>query len=133
MEAPVAPQGARRTVVTIADGVRAVRVEAVPSPLPPSLDQLLTRLAVTDRQPFVDLGTRRDCTDEQHDYRPWLAGVFAGLELRLYRCPYCTTVEVRDMTLDLLPGVRPGRGGPRRRNDVIGWYSGNRPSGREYR
>lgn len=122
---------AGRTLVTIADGVRAVRLEQV-SPLPPSLDQLLVRLAVTDRQPFVAHGTRRDCTDEQHDFRPWLAGVFAGLELRLWRCPFCTTVEVRDVSLDLLTGLTPGRGGPRRRNEVLGWYSGVRPAGRTF-
>lgn len=120
-----------RTAVTIADGVRAVRVEA-PSPLPASLDQLLARLLVTDKQPLVDVGTRRECTDEQHDYRPWLAGVYAGLELRLWRCSFCGTVEVRDMSLDLLPGIAAGRGGPRRRNEVLGWYSGARPAGRTY-
>ena len=122
-----------RTIVTIADGVRAVRVEQPTSPLPQSLDQLLARLTVTDRQPFVELGgPRRECADEVHDYQPWLAGIFAGLELRLYRCPFCSVVEVRDQSLDLLPGVQPGRGGPRRRNEVLGWYAGARAAGRTF-
>src|SRR5574338_970742 len=110
-----------RTAVTVADGVRAFRVEA-PSPLPPTLDLLLGGIAVTARQPFVAVGTRRDCTDEQHDFRPWLAGVYAGLELRLLRCPFCGTVAVWDVSLDLLPGIAPGRSGPRRRSVGLGWY-----------
>lgn len=121
-----------RTVVTIADGVRAFRIDA-PSPLPGSLDALLANLTVTARVPlFAPAGTRRECTEERHDYRAWLAGIYAGLELSLRRCGYCGVVEVRDTSFDLLPGVTPGRGGPRRRNAVLGWYAGARPAGRTY-
>ena len=120
-----------RTAVTIADGVRAIRVEA-PSPLPPSLDLLLSGLRVTDRRPYFARGTRRDCTDELHDWEPWLVGTYAGLVLRLSRCAWCATVEVRDISLDLLPGLQPGRPGPRQRDELLGWYSGTRPDGRVY-
>lgn len=122
-------QAPARTIVTVADGVRAVRVEAV-SPLPGSLDQLLSRLVVTEKRPAFDRGTRRDCTDEQHEFNPWLVGIYVGLTLRLNRCPWCGTVEVRDQSLDLLPGLVPGRGGPRRRDELLGWYAGKRPAGR---
>lgn len=125
-------RGPVRTAVTIADGVRAIRVEA-PSPLPASLDLLLSRLLVTTKQPyFAARGTRQACTDEQHEYVPWLAGIYVGLDLRLSRCLWCGVVEVRDTSLDLLPGLAPGRGGPRRRDAIVGWYSGNRPDGRTY-
>lgn len=124
-------RGPVRTAVTVADGVRAIRVESS-SPLPPSLEILLRHLLVTAKHPYIARGTRRACTDEQHDYSPWLAGVYAGLDIRLARCAWCGTVEVRDVSLDLLPGLVPGRGGPRRRDDVLGWYSGSRPDGRTY-
>jgi hypothetical protein len=120
-----------RTAVTIADGVRAIKVDA-PSPLPPSLDLLLSRLLVTGKRPYFARGTRRDCTDEQHDWAPWLDGIYAGLALRLNRCVWCGTVEVRDQSLDLLPGLAAGRGGPRQRDELLGWYAGSRPDGRVY-
>lgn len=118
------------TVVTVADGVKALRVERQ-SPLPRNLEALLGAIVVTRELPVAIGGTRLACRDD-HDFREWLLGTYAGLALRLARCPHCGTVEVRDVSFDLLPGVRAGRSGPRRRSDVLGWYSGRRSNGRTY-
>lgn len=118
-------------IIAIADGVYAQVVEPV-SPLPPRLDALLAGLTVVRRFPVRLLGTRRACTDAEHSFSSWMWGVYAGRELRLARCPFCGVVEVRDVSLDILPGAPMGKGGPRRRDAVLGWYAGSRPLGRNY-
>ena len=94
------------------------------------LVEAMTVVRLVDRSP--SLGARLDCRD-QHAYRLWLTGVYAGRELELRRCLFCEAIEVRDCSLDILPGIRAGRGGPRRRSDVLGWYSGSRANARTYR
>jgi hypothetical protein len=118
------------TVVTVADGVKALRVERQ-SPLPPNLPALLGAIEVVRESLVRVVGVRAACKDD-HDYRHWLDGRYAGLSLRLSQCVFCGTVEVRDVSRDLLPGVRTGRLAPRRRSDVLGWYSGRRSNGRQY-
>lgn len=115
----------------VADGVVAQVIERK-SPLPRKLEPLLSGLRVTRSYPVRLLGTRLACRDAEHEFAPWRDGIYAGLELRLALCPFCGVVEVRDVSLDLLPGVRAGRLAPRRRNDVMGWYSGRREAGRTY-
>jgi hypothetical protein len=118
------------TIVTVADGVQALRVERQ-SPLPANLQALLGSIVVTRQSIVRILGTRVACKDD-HDYSHWIHGVYAGLSLRLSQCAFCGTVEVRDVSRDLLPGISSGRLSPRRRSDVLGWYSGRRANARQY-
>lgn len=118
------------TVVTVADGVKALKVERQ-SPLPPNLEALLGSIVVVRSTPVRVLGTRLACRDD-HDYRHWMDGLYAGLSLRLAACLYCGAVEVRDVSVDLLPGVSTGRIKPRRRSVVLGWYSGRRANARRH-
>ena len=130
--------GADTRIIRLGDGIYAQVVErqTATTPigfrLPPRLDALLTQLRVLSSSPIPRLGARRACTDADHAFRPWLTGVRAGVELRLSACIFCETVEVRDISLDLIPGLSSGRRAPGRRSDVLGWYSGRRPAGRQY-
>lgn len=117
--------------VTISDGVVAQVVERTP-PIPRRLDPLLASIRVLRRWPARILGARRACTDAEHAFQPWLDGIYNGLELRLALCPFCGVVEVRDVSLDLIPGLSSGVLEPRRRDDVLGWYSGRRQAARVY-
>lgn len=129
---PAAP-GTESRVIRLSEGVYAQVVERAPtSPLPRRLDTLLANLRATRRAFVTVLGTRQACTDAEHSWQPWLSGVYASLELRLALCAFCGVVEVRDVGLDILPGLAAGRSGPRRRSDVLGWYSGKRSDGRQY-
>lgn len=115
----------------VADGVMAQVIQRQ-SPLPSKLEPLLSGMRVTAQTNVRLFGARRACTDAEHQFAPWRSGIYAGLELQLALCPFCGVVEVRDVSLDLLPGVSAGRSGPRRRNDVLGWYSGQRQAKRTY-
>jgi hypothetical protein len=119
------------SIVRVADGVFAERIERV-SPLPRRLDPLLAAMTLTRPLPVSILRTRAACTAAEHALQPWRAGLYRGLELRLALCAFCGVVEVRDVSLDVLPGLAVGQGGPRRRDDLLGWYSGARPAGRTY-
>lgn len=118
-------------IITVADGLRAqvLEVQVLPRTLPQLLGAL--RLSHLIAEPRVR-GTRRACTDGEHEPQPWRTGVWQGRELRLSICPWCGSVEVRDVSLDILPGVQAGLGGPRRRSELLGWYSGKRPRGRTF-
>jgi len=116
--------------VTIADGLKAQVVERR-SPLPQRLDPLLSGIVVLKRFPVTIVGARQACTDASHELQPWLWGIYANLELRLSLCAFCGMVEVRDISFDVLPGAM-GHGKPRRRDAVLGWYTGKRPAGRTY-
>ena len=54
------------------------------------------------------------------------------VDLLLNRCAFCGTVEVRDVSFHHPAGLRSATLAPRRRSDVLGWYSGKRPGGRTY-
>lgn len=126
-EAPVEPRFER-----IAEGITALVVER-PSILPPTLDGLLASLSVVERLAVRVLGFSRTCADTDHRLVPWIKGVFAGHDLRLRMCADCGLVEVRDVSLDILPLAQMGRRRrPLRRDDLIGWYSGKRAGGRMY-
>lgn len=124
------PPAVEPRIVRIADGLFAEAVER--TILPRRLDALLGALDYVRAVPMRPLGTRRACRDGEHELAPWIRGVWGPRELRLSRCAFCGSIEVRDVSLDILPGIRAGRVSPRRRSDVLGWYSGRRPAGREY-
>lgn len=118
-------------IIAIADGLHAQVVTR--TILPRRLDALLGELRFVRSRPVRMLGARRACAENEHDLSPWSTGLWRDRELRLSLCIFCGAIEVRDVSLDILPDVKVGRGGPRRRSDVLGWYSGKRPSGREYK
>lgn len=124
-------------VATI-EGRRTLIVERRP-PLQPKLNALLSHLKLTTRIDVVPTGARAQCDrDREHRFLLFREGRHVGLDgvvrdLRLRMCGDCAAVEVRDVSPDQLAGLRTGRGGPRRRDQVIGWYSGARPRQREYR
>lgn len=117
-------------IVQVGDGEYAERTEL--RILPPSLDVLLDHFTATTRYPFRLAGTVRECTDLTHQFGPWMEGTWGVYELTLNRCPFCGTVEVRDRSLDLIPGLSSGSLPLKRRDKVLGWYAGRRPSGRIY-
>jgi hypothetical protein len=117
--------------VRVADGLTAQVLDR--RILPRNLDLLLGEMVALRSRPIHLLGARRACMDDDHAAEPWATGVWRGLELRLSICNFCGSIEVRDVSLDILPGVTVGAGGPRRRSAVMGWYAGKRAAGRTYR
>lgn len=142
---------------TVADGVRAQVVRR--SILPPHLDSrahegrhahcvcrpLLEQLRTVQAWPVAPRGTREACTQEEHDLQPlrmatWptapaalMAQAHRGrVDLMLTMCAFCGAIEVRDVSYHTMAGLRAGSLEPRRRSDVLGWYSGQRPAGRVY-
>jgi hypothetical protein len=120
------------------EGQQTLIVPRTP-PLQQKLDQLLSAMFhVTYRANVQPRGARSACTvARQHPFQAIREGRHWGLDgtlrdLRVEMCPFCGAVCVRDVSPDTLPGARPARGGPRRRNLILGWYSGKRPRGREY-
>lgn len=120
------------------EGQKTLVVERRP-PLQPKLDGLLGALThVTARVDITPGGTSVACELRDHRFRLFREGRHVGLDgvvrdLRLQMCADCGAVCVRDISFDRLPGLPTGRGGPRRRDDVLGWYSGKRRAAREYR
>lgn len=121
------------------EGQRTVIVERRP-PLQPRLDGLLSALSpVTYRADVRPAGTRAACDIARtHRFARLREGRHLGLDgivrdLRVLMCQDCGAAQVRDVSVDRLPGLRVGRDGPRRRDMVIGWYSGARRNQREYK
>lgn len=107
----------------------------------PLLDQLVTRQQWT----VTARGAREACTQEEHELVPlrvasWPAAPLAlrlqalhqHVQLTLTMCSFCGAIEVRDVSFHTPAGLRTGLLQPRRRSDVLGWYSGKRPGGRVY-
>lgn len=120
------------------EGQQTLVVPRTP-PLQQKLDQLLTAMFhVTFRADIRPAGARAACTAARHHpFRPIRVGRHWGLDgelrdLRIEMCPFCGAVCVRDVSLDRFEDAPVGRSGPRRRNHILGWYSGKRPRGREY-
>lgn len=101
---------------------------------------LLEDLQVTRQSPVRVRGIRRACLDDQHTTDHWLSGRFHGLDVALLVCSFCWRVQVRDVSLDILVDQAPDgrrlrmtpKGLERRKNAVLGLYSGARPLGRVY-
>jgi hypothetical protein len=115
-------------IVRIADGLFAEVVDRS-AVLPPHLEPLLNAMRGVCEVPGVVLyRTRRACMENEHALQPWRQGVYRSVELRLSLCAFCGAVEVRDVSLDILPISTQKR----RRDAVLGWYAGRRPAGRTY-
>jgi hypothetical protein len=134
--------------VTTIEGRRVLIVDRHP-PLPQSLVLLLEggrdasgrvwpAMRVVGRRPLRLAGASSSCLDENHRLVPWLDGSHAGSDgvtrsLHLDACADCGAVSVRDTSFDVLERLPTGGRPPRRKDHVIGWYSGARPANREYR
>lgn len=124
--------------VTVIEGRRTLIVERRP-PLPPTLDALRRSMAVAWETTITRRGARTACVSEQdHRLFRFLEGRHAGTDgvvrdLRLFMCADCEAVQVRDVTTDRLSRLPTGRLPLRRRDQIVGWYTGSRPRQREYR
>lgn len=117
--------------VTMIEG-RPVQIVPRTTGLPATFDLLLEGLQVVARKQVVIRGWRRECDEQDHEFAPWLLGFYGGRQLTIGTCVFCETAEVRDISIDRLAGVSAGRLAPRRRNDLLGWYTGKRQAGRIY-
>lgn len=122
--------------VTTIEGRKVLVVERRP-PLPPTLDRLLSTMAITMRVPMRINGWRSACADDQHRLLVWIEGTYTGPDavrrtLQLSQCADCAGVCVRDVSLDRLPGL-PHVTPLMKKSGVLGWYSGARQNEREYR
>lgn len=121
--------------VAVIEGRRVLVVERRP-PLPPTLEGLRRAMTVTWETRVTIQGARSECvSDQDHRLFPVIMGRYVDLrgivrDLRLSMCQDCEAVEVRDISYDRLP--TPTRQFPRRRDHVIGWYSGTRRNRRTY-
>ncbi len=136
--------GAPEPRVAVIEGRRALVIERRP-PLPGRLGELLARLRV---YPVRVSGWRSTCSDQDHRLVPLADGSFLctdGIrrDLRVLICADCEAAQVRDVSIDVLRFTdrRTGRmevgdlrsSRPARRKDaVIGWYSGARRNQRTY-
>jgi hypothetical protein len=141
--------------VAVIDGVRAMVIDRTP-PIAPTLELMLgggrdvrgrlwQPLRVAVRNPVRISGTAaagcmassHGSVNDDHRLANWLGG-FADCSdgvvryLVLQACQDCGAVCVRDRSFDSLDRLPTGRRPLRRRDHVIGWYTGARPSNRIY-
>lgn len=137
----------REPYVATIEGHRVRVIERRP-PLPESLHLLLeggrdeasrpwSPLRVVVQYPLRLRGARSACLEQDHRLAPWLEGFATGSDgqtryLHLNACADCGSVCVRDASYDSLEGLPTGSLAPRRRDHVIGWYTGSRPRQRQY-
>jgi hypothetical protein len=140
--------------VEVIEGRRTLVIERV-RPIAPTLDLFLNggrgpdgrlwqAFRVLRRFPLRLMGARAACMDQDHRMADWLDGFYAcsdgqTRQFRLLACEDCGAVCVRDISFDVaiatadgLEPVKAGRLAPRRRDHVIGWYTGARPNQRQY-
>jgi len=137
------------------EGHRVAVFERNP-PIAPTLDLLLNggrgpdgylwrALRVAVQHPLRLGGTAMACDAFDHRLAPWIEGFAIGRDgiarsLSVQACLDCGAVCVRDRSYDSLTAYAPDRVGaktaarrpPRRRDHVIGWYSGARRGQRVY-
>ena len=122
--------------VMVIEGRRVLVTDRTP-PIPGTLDRLLAEMVVTLVADVRPMGARTACRSEQdHRLGVFREGRHVGRDgvvrsLRLLMCQDCQAVAVRDISRDRLAGLSISRL-PRRRDHVIGWYTGSRPAQRVY-
>lgn len=121
------------------EGQQTLVVERRP-PLQPKLDGLLGALFhVRVSKDIRPAGARASCeADREHRFDVLREGRHVGFDgvvrdLRVQMCIDCGAACVRDITHDRLPGLPTGSQPARRRDLVLGWYSGKRRAGREFK
>jgi hypothetical protein len=125
----------REPRVMVIEGRRVLVTDRTP-PIPGTLDRLLAEMVVTLAADVRPMGARAVCLAEVHRLQVFREGRHVGRDgvvrdLRLLMCADCESVCVRDISRDRLAGLSISRL-PRRRDHVIGWYTGARPSQRVY-
>ena len=139
----------------VIDGVRAAVYERTP-PIAPTLDLMLSggrddkarlwpALRVVERYPLriassptaSCMSSSNGSVNDDHHLSKWLGGFVncsdgATRYVVLHACTDCGAVCVRDRSFDSLDGLPHGGRPLRRRDHVIGWYSGSRPNSRVY-
>jgi hypothetical protein len=119
------------------EGRPVLVVERTP-PLPRSLELLLGSMLVTYRDDVRPRGATVACEQlREHDFRTLAKGRHVGLDglvrdLHVRMCRDCGAAQVRDISVDAMPGLPVGRGGARRRDVILGWYTGRRRNARQY-
>ncbi len=129
--------GATARVATI-EGQKVTVVERTP-PLPRSLDLLLGSMLVTYRDHNLrPTGASVMCEQlREHRFTTLAKGRHVGRDgivrdLHVRMCNDCGAAQVRDISIDRLDGLPTGRGGARRRDVILGWYTGSRRNARQY-
>ena len=122
--------------VMVIEGRRVLVTDRTP-PIPGTLDRLLAEMVVTLAADVRPMGARAVCLAEVHRLRVFREGRHVGRDgvvrdLRLLMCADCQAVAVRDVSVDRLTGLRTGSRLPRRRDFILGWYSGARANQRVY-
>ena len=133
--------------VTVIDGQKVAVFERTP-PVPGTLELMLNGgrddagrpwqpLRATVVYPLHLLGARAECAMQDHRLKPWIEGFASGSDgvtryLHLNACADCGSVCVRDASYDSLERLPTGRLPLRRKDHVIGWYTGARPNQRVY-
>lgn len=139
----------------VIDGIRAMVVERTP-PIAPTLELMLNGgrdarrrlwapIRVVERKTLrISGGPSASCVTASHgsvnvNHRlsNWIAGFVDCSDgvtryVVLQACVDCGAVCVRDRSFDSLDGLPHGRRPLRRRDHVIGWYTGARRDGRVY-
>lgn len=133
--------------VEVIEGRRTLVIERTP-PVPSDLRLMLeggrdaagrtwVPIRVLHSQKLVIGGARGSCLGQDHRLSGWLIGAHLGSDgitrrLALYACADCGAVCVRDQSLDTLDRLPTGPIPLRRKDHVLAWYSGARPSNRTY-
>lgn len=141
--------------IAVIDGVRARVTERTP-PIAPTLALMLNGgrdvrqrlwkpLRVVSRSPLRIIGipsascmaSSHGSVNDDHRLSNWLGGFVDCSDgvtryVVLQACADCGAVCVRDRSFDSLDGLPHGGRPLRRRDHVIGWYTGNRPASRVY-
>jgi len=122
--------------VMVIEGRRVLVTDRTP-PIPGTLDRLLAEMVVTLAADVRPMGARAVCLAEVHRLQVFREGRHVGRDgvvrdLRLLMCADCESVCVRDVSVDRLAGLRTGSRLPRRRDHVLGWYSGARANQRRF-
>ena len=129
------------------EGQRVRVIERTP-PIPATLATLLeggrdgqgrywAPLRVVSQLPLRLGGSRPECLREDHRLGSWVEGFHTGSDgetryLALQACRDCGAVCVRDRSFVSLDRLPTGRLPMRRRDHILGWYTGARPSQRTY-
>jgi len=121
----------------VIEGQRVLVIERTP-PLQPSLEGLRRAMRVTYEVPLRRIGGATSaCLNQDHRLIRFLEGQHVGLDgavrdLRLFMCADCEAVQVRDVSLDRMARLPTGGHRLKRRDHIIGWYTGARPNQRTY-
>jgi hypothetical protein len=141
--------------IAVIEGIRALVTQRTP-PIAPTLELMLNGGRDVRQRPWKPLrvvtrsllhiagipsascmASSHGSVNDDHRLRNWLGGFVDCSDgvtryVVLQACTDCGAVCVRDRSFDSLDGLPHGGRPLRRRDHIIGWYTGNRPAGRVY-